>query len=153
MQRQRPRHKLHFVNNSVYRSLIDRWLLGVFVGTTVVVVAAFLAMLITGFSATSLVMVPVLASAVILPWWLVATTDYTLTNHSIEVRSGPFRWSVPYRDITRIEATRSPLSSPALSLDRLRIQYSGGSQIMISPENRAAFVRDLRSRGVSVEVR
>jgi membrane protein YdbS with pleckstrin-like domain len=152
MQRPRGFTTLRSVN-TVYGSLIDRWLLVVFATTSVIVLLAFVSMFVAGFSAASLVLVPVLLAAVALPWWIVATTDYTLTNHSIEVRSGPFHWTVPYRDITRIEATRSPLSSPALSLDRLRIQYSAGAQIMISPERRAQFLNDLRTRGVTVAMR
>ena len=39
-----------------------------------------------------------------------------------------------------------------VTLDRLRIQYSGGARIMISPESREKFLADLRSRGVNVPV-
>jgi len=59
------------------------------------------------------------------------------------VRSGPFRWRVPIADIVRITPTTNALSSPALSLDRLRIEYGRGSAIMISPRDKDQFLRDL----------
>jgi hypothetical protein len=43
--------------------------------------------------------------------------------------------------------TRNPLSSPALSLDRLHIRYGGSRMgIMISPVNKAVFLQDLAAR-------
>lgn len=48
--------------------------------------------------------------------------------------------------------TRGPLSSPALSLDRLRIEYGKRGVVLISPREKEAFVRALeghRNRGVS----
>ncbi len=136
----------------VYRSQIDRWLLTVFGVSSAVSLLTAIGMFFVGASASTLVMVPVLVATFGLPWWIVLTTDYTVTNYSIEIRSGPFHWSVPLRDISRMEFTRSPLSSPALSLDRLRIQYTAGKLIMISPENREKFLADLRRRGVHAEV-
>lgn len=141
------------MGDRTYRSQIDKWLLIVFVVSTVASLGVFVAMIFMGFAASSLVMIPVLLAAAVLPWWIFATTDYTVTNHTLEIRSGPFRWSIAFRDITGIEFTRSPASSPALSLHRLRIQYKGGALIMISPENREQFLADLRSRGVGVQVR
>jgi hypothetical protein len=59
------------------------------------------------------------------------------------VRSGPFKWCIPIADITSITPTSNPLSSPALSLDRLRIEYGRGHLLMISPRDKEQFVRDL----------
>ncbi|HEX7232134.1 MAG TPA: PH domain-containing protein, partial [Candidatus Binatia bacterium] len=52
---------------------------------------------------------------------LYATTRYTITPDMLLVRSGPFAWAIPLREITRIEPTYNPASSPAFSLDRLSI--------------------------------
>jgi hypothetical protein len=78
--------------------------------------------------------------------WVLATTDYTVTGHELRVRSGPFRWRIRIDDIRGVAPTRSPLSSPALSLDRLRIDYGTGNAIMISPRDRDAFLRTLAER-------
>ena len=61
------------------------------------------------------------------------------------VRCGPFSWTIPIREIESIESTSSALSSPALSLDRLRIRY-GQRWVMISPEPRQAFLQQLEHR-------
>lgn len=42
--------------------------------------------------------------------------------------------------------TSNPLASPALSLDRLKIEYGQGHWIMISPRDREGFLRELESR-------
>lgn len=56
------------------------------------------------------------------------------------------KWQVPIAGITGITPTSNPLSSPALSLDRLRIDYGRGKSLMISPKNKEQFIRDLEAR-------
>jgi membrane protein YdbS with pleckstrin-like domain len=95
-------------------------------------------------------MLPVAAmiffAAAVLPIWLLATTEYTLSDKELLVVSGPFRWSVPIVDITKVEGTRNPLSSPAFSLDRLSIEYARGKSIMISPLQQERFLLSLQAR-------
>jgi len=73
--------------------------------------------------------------------WLLTGTYYTVDRGFIRIASGPFRWKVPIDKITAVEETRSPLSSPALSLDRIRIRYGKWRQIMISPADKAGFLK------------
>lgn len=81
-----------------------------------------------------------------LPLWILLTTSYTLRDDRLDVRCGPFAWTVPIKDIEAVEPTRDARSSPALSLDRLRIGYGAGREIMISPEPRSQFLRSLEAR-------
>lgn len=81
-----------------------------------------------------------------LPLWTFLMTRYTIDGTSLHVRSGPFRWTIPLRDIRLITPTRDLASSPALSLDRLRIEYSGGRVLLVSPRERDTFLRDLQDR-------
>jgi hypothetical protein len=74
------------------------------------------------------------------------STRYTLTDEYLLVKCGPFSWSIPLRDIYEIEPTRNPMSSPALSLDRLLVRYGGGAELMISPADKAGFMMALRKR-------
>ena len=55
------------------------------------------------------------------------------------------RYKVPLAEVTAVRSTRNPLSSPALSLDRLEITY-GRRRIMISPEDKARFLKELEAR-------
>jgi hypothetical protein len=69
-------------------------------------------------------------------------TNYELAPDALKVRSGVIRTSITYQEIRRVHASRSWLSAPALSLDRLDIAYRGRTTL-VSPRDRAAFLRDL----------
>ena len=89
-----------------------------------------------------------------LPLWLLFSTGYTLDATQLRVKSGPFAWTVPLADIRNVRPTRNPLSSPALSLDRLLIEHAGG-MLMISPADKDGFLNELeslraQSRGAAV---
>jgi hypothetical protein len=85
--------------------------------------------------------------------WVFYTTRYILHDRELMIRAGPFRWRVPLEGIEKVYPTRNPLSSPACSLDRLRIRYRGsGFGVMISPEDKGAFLRDLVSREPGLEL-
>ena len=98
---------------------------------------------------------PVIFLAVVVPQilmiWILARTFYVVSDDALLIRSGPFRWTISMPSIHGLSATRSPMSSPALSLDRIAIHHAGGT-VMISPRNRAAFVRAVVTRAPSVQV-
>jgi len=75
---------------------------------------------------------------------------YEVTDGEIRVRCGLWGFRVPISGIVRAYPTRNPLSAPAWSLDRLRIDYiepSGRKRMMlISPPDRTAFLLDLAAR-------
>lgn len=79
-----------------------------------------------------------------LPVWLLLGTDYALTAQELCVRSGPFRWRIPLDQVRRVSVSRSWLSAPALSLNRLRIDYGRAGTLLISPRDRQAFVAALQ---------
>lgn len=79
-----------------------------------------------------------------LPLWLLFNTGYTLDATELRAKSGPFSWTVPLADIHSITPTRNPLSSPALSLDRLKIEHARG-WLMISPADKEGFLRELEN--------
>jgi hypothetical protein len=85
--------------------------------------------------------------------WTLYGTRYTLTENTLIVQSGPFRWVIDLEAITEVFPTRNPLSSPACSLDRLHIRY-GKSRIgmMISPQDKAGFLRDLMVRSPGLKL-
>ena len=64
----------------------------------------------------------------------------TLRPGVLRVVSGPFRWRVPIADIQSVTPTRSLWSAPALSLDRLRINYGNGRCILVSPADKQGFM-------------
>jgi PH (Pleckstrin Homology) domain-containing protein len=77
--------------------------------------------------------------------WTLRSTRYILEDHHLRVLSGPYRLLVPFREIRSITPTRSPLGSPALSLDRLRIDYADRA-VTISPLAQEEFIAALTDR-------
>lgn len=130
---------------TVYRSKIDAWLLAVLA----LAMAVSLVVTFMTFSAGSpvawLVAAVTSGIGVGLPLWLLLSTRYTLEPRRLVVQSGPFKWHIAVADITSITPSSNPLSSPALSLDRLRIDYGRSSSLMISPRNKDQFVRDIEA--------
>jgi hypothetical protein len=81
---------------------------------------------------------------------LVFPMRYTLRDDHLEIRAGQLRFRIRYTDITQATPTRNPLSAPALSLDRLKIDYRNARGRMrwtlISPEPKADFLMALAAR-------
>jgi hypothetical protein len=88
--------------------------------------------------------------ALTLVLWVLLTTRYTLEGAHLGVRSGPFSWVIALKDIRAVTSTRDPHAAPALSLQRLRIDYGAGRSIMVSPAEEAQFLAELRARGVAL---
>jgi hypothetical protein len=130
----------------IYRSKIDTWVLAILIPA--MAAAGYVAVQ----SFTSNPLVPWSYSALIavigvgLPLWLLLATYYSFEGRDLVVRSGPFKWRIPLAEITGITPTSSFLSSPAFSLDRLRIEYGRGRWIMISPRDKDGFLRELEVR-------
>ena len=72
--------------------------------------------------------------------WLWIGTGYTVTEEDLKIKSGPIRLTIPLEKITSIESTRNPISSPALSMDRLEINYGVGKFAIISPQDKEGFI-------------
>lgn len=131
-----------------FRSKIDWWLLLIFV-----VITANIVMKIYEenyhYSLASNFPHLVIYSLVILVIWLpIFNTYYLVENNTLTIRSLVFRWKININDITRIEPTHNPLSSPALSLDRLKIYYMKDDRVatvMISPKDKEGFLNMLRN--------
>lgn len=125
-----------------FRSKIDTWILVLMIVTIVFqIVAVGAAALQAGdpLATTGLLLLMIAVTGLLL--WLLLGTHYTVERGSIRIVSGPFRWKVPVDRISSVVRTRNPLSSPALSLDRIAIRYGKRRRIMISPADREGFLR------------
>jgi hypothetical protein len=134
----------------VFRSKIDAWLGLLLLAAGGMVAGASVQLMVAPIGAARLLGLPLLAFGAGLPLWLLATTRYAVEPELLRIYSGPLRWVVPLREITRVARSRNPLSAPALSLDRLRIDYGSGRWCLVSPADREGFLRALRARGVPV---
>ena len=104
-----------------------------------------------GTTGSILVAVLVAVVGVGLPLWLLFSTRYTLEATYLLAQSGPFKWVVPLADIKSITPSNNPLSSPALSLDRLRIDYGKGRMLLISPRDKEQFLQDVEAARRAVD--
>jgi hypothetical protein len=133
------------MNAVVYKSRVDLWLLVPLAALVLVgICTAYWLMRLQG-RAPAMALLP-LALVVAVLLWTMLGTRYTLSDEALQVRSGPFAWRIALTEVSGIEPTRDARSSPALSLDRLRIDYGHGRWLMISPADKQRFVRDFTAR-------
>lgn len=78
-------------------------------------------------------------------------TKYTLTDSQLYVDSGLSTQTIELTDITHITPTRSMTSAPALSLDRLEINYQKTS-ILISPKDKSRFYQEIQARNPKIVI-
>jgi len=130
----------------VFRSKVDFWLVAAIVGIPVLIIEFMLED--AGIDDRSADLLAIALVVVMLAFfiWLYLSTRYTITSQSLLVKSGPFSWVVPLREITGIEPTRNAASSPALSLDRLLIRYGDGDELMVSPADKVGFMTAIKQR-------
>ncbi|MCC6763378.1 MAG: PH domain-containing protein [Deltaproteobacteria bacterium] len=95
-----------------------------------------------------LLAVPILLLGVCLPLSLLFFTTYRINDAALRIRSGFFTWDIPIHTISKVERTNDPVSSPALSLDRIRIEYGAAQSVVISPLRKDDLLRDLQRLGV-----
>lgn len=111
---------------------------------------------------------PVIILMVVMKSWsglsiVVATTSFivhlfTATYYQIEadqlrIKSGfIYNKTIPISAIKYIVKSKNILSSPALSFDRIEIQYGKGDYVLISPLERATFIAFLQKINPQISV-
>jgi hypothetical protein len=60
--------------------------------------------------------------------------------------------AIAIAEIRSVEASRSPISSPAASMERLEITYGKYDAVYISPDDRKGFIRALLNINPSIKV-
>jgi hypothetical protein len=128
-----------------YPSKIDWWLVPVLCVPPVGVVTACGASVFAGSTQGLLVGVAAAVLVAGIFFGLVFPMRYGLDDAYLVVRFGVCRQRIPLADISEVRPTHNPLSAPALSLDRLHVQYGQGffKAVMISPADRNGFLNDL----------
>jgi hypothetical protein len=129
-----------------YRSKVDWWLAVVLCLPPAAAATVCVAAALSGTTAALLAGLAILLLEVGLYFGVFFPLRYGLGGPDLLVRFGLCRLRVPLGDISEVRPTRNPLSSPALSLDRLLVMYGRfGDAVMISPADRDRFLDDLAS--------
>lgn len=130
-----------------FKSKKDWWVTAIFFGTCAVML--YLSILET--HSWALWIITLFTTAYLINMYF--CTDYTVKDGWLIVRCGfLFRSKYEIKDIRRVERTRSMLSSPALSLDRLSIKVGKYDEIVVSPADKNGFVEALLSVNPNIDV-
>ncbi len=124
----------------VFKSAVDWWYYGIIGCSALILLVVMASVIPTGSPLAIIVVIFSMVAGLGLPVWLLFSTHYIVEGSRLLVRSGPFSWNIARSEIKSIRPTRSPLSSPALSLQRLEITYVDGKVLLISPKNQDEFV-------------
>lgn len=126
----------------IYRSKIDWWLM-------VVVFIPFLGILVKGIIDKDFKMILTSFGLIGLILLLFSTIKYKIEDDILTV------WftKIEIKRIKKIYKTRNPLSSPALSIDRIAIVYNKYDEVLISPKDKVQFVEDLLKVNPDIEVK
>ncbi len=128
-----------------FRSAVDRWLAvvlvaGPAVGVLLPLFAAYGHAEWPWPSFISAVVFGAIYGLFLFPLW------YELGEDAVIIRFGRFRSRVRYAELRAVRPTGNPISSPALSLDRLHLDAGSALGPNISPRERDAFLDALVAR-------
>ncbi len=115
-----------------YRSKIDWWLILLILG---IFGYPIMEGILTNQYGLSITMISIL----IIMFWMFSKIKYVIEGTMLKV------WwvKIDIHSIKRIYITNNPLSSPALSLDRIAIVYNTYDEVLISPKLKKEFVEEL----------
>ncbi|MFD2908942.1 PH domain-containing protein [Flavobacterium ardleyense] len=84
---------------------------------------------------------------------LFLTTYYIVKSEHLQIKSGfLINITVDINTIRKIIETNSILSAPAMSLDRLEIIYNKYDSVLISPKEKAEFIKKMLDINPNIEV-
>ncbi len=78
-------------------------------------------------------------------------TKYTLSDGQLLINNGFSTQRIELTDITYIAPTRNMISAPALSLDRLEVEYKD-KKVLISPKDKRLFCQEIRARNPNIVI-
>jgi hypothetical protein len=142
----------------LYRSKKDWWLVGLVWSSVSAVLAVGLFNVFAPGGNLELGWVLVRAGVIAAAAVLLTTypLNYEITATELVARCGLMRWRVPLASIEEASPSRSSLSAPAWSLDRVRVEYvkdRSPRTLLISPEDKEVFMRDLADAVPGLEFR
>ncbi len=146
--------------DKVYRSKVDWWVgLIIAIGVVVILGNGIFLLVKPPPDGSPAILAPIAIGMFLMAAfmaWILFSTRYTITARDLLVRSAFFRWRIPLEQITEVRPSHNPLSSPALSLDRLRVNYERPNRrttfILISPKAKDQFLNELaEAAGLEME--
>lgn len=84
--------------------------------------------------------------------WLWFGTSYKIDDENLIVKNGLFKSTIDIKSIKKLRATKTLLAGPALSIDRIEIQYKRYDSVIVSPKEKNKFIESLLSKNKSIKV-
>lgn len=131
--------------NQTYKSKVSWWLFGPVFGMV-------LGFLVAGIWQAAWLAVALLGAVALFLLRLFTNTYYRLTPDTLYIVCGWPMQPIPVANIKRVVPSNSPLSSPALSFDRLEISYNKYDSVLISPADKAGFLAALQQLNPAIEI-
>ena len=94
----------------------------------------------------------IMVAVILFVGWVWFGTGYEISDDELKIRCGPFRQRIPLQEIKEIKKTRSPLSAPACSLDRMEIKYGKSKRVMISPADKENFINTIVEKSPHIQL-
>jgi hypothetical protein len=118
---------------------------GILIPVLVLLIGLTLLPIINGAPTGSiLVMVSIMVPVIALTLNIFFRTTYRINDNQLLIKCGFFyKATVDILAITTVSRTRNPISSPAASLDRIELKYGKWESVIISPDDKMAFVNEL----------
>lgn len=137
--------------NMIYRSKLGFAWISACVGMAIGIVYTTISTLSAPIEIIGIILLLVLYACFIIMLDTTWRSKYVLEQECLRIRFGIFmNEEICYKDIIEYSETRNPLSSAALSIDRISIVYNrenyGSTEVLISPENKQQFINDLKWR-------
>lgn len=123
-----------------FRSKVDWWLALILVAVPLVELAALVLAFQRGDSDAVVASAMGCALAAAIYGLLLVPIRYGVDREHLVIRFGVVRRRISFQSIREVRPTRNPLTSPALSLDRLSIHIGGGRLALVSPVEREEFL-------------
>ncbi len=126
----------------IYNSKVDWWLV-------LILLAVFAFPIVQGIQTKEYLLSAIFVGLILLFWILGITLKYKIEDGYLSV----WKTKIDIKTIRKVYATRNPLSSPALSINRIAIVYNKYDEILISPKDRADFISELLKVNPNIEVK
>jgi hypothetical protein len=126
----------------IFKSKVDWWLILLFLGI-------FGFPIVQGILTEDYLLVIIFSLVLIFLYFLSKTIRYTIKDEKLII----WRTKIDIKTIKKIYSTNNPLSSPALSLDRIAVVYNKFDEVLISPKEREVFVQELLKINPNIEVK
>jgi hypothetical protein len=129
------------MSTKVFKSKIDWWLV-------ILIFGVFIYPIIEGILTENYLLSLIFAVVLIVFYFLSKTIQYKIEDENLVI----WKTKIDIKTIRKVYKTRNPLSSPALSLDRIAITYNKFDEVLISPKEREKFIEKLLKINPNIEV-